>query len=194
MNLQEKHKIRILLLIGLGFLIFLWLTNINLFQIQVEMPTEISIPDDNFTKFALSVSVLYEAIPSVFKQFYSASIITDKLIILGFSPILLGIILGIGQLAGQMILYGVGMFIRHVRKGSIGNLAGHNHFFHQHHFLIYLAVPFAGVMGDAVMLYSGHERINPIKMIPFLLVSNILDNYKWIYTQMFNLQLSDTFS
>jgi len=116
------------------------------------------------------------------------------LIILGFSPILLGIILGIGQLAGQMILYGVGMFIRHVRKGSIGNLAGHNHFFHQHHFLIYLAVPFAGVMGDAVMLYSGHERINPIKMIPFLLVSNILDNYKWIYTQMFNLQLSDTFS
>jgi len=194
MNLQEKHKIRILLLIGLGFLIFLWLTNINLFQIQVEMPTEISIPDDNFTKFALSVSALYEAIPSVLKQFYSVSIITDKLIILGFSPILLGIILGIGQLAGQMILYGVGMFIRHVRKGSIGNLAGHNHFFHQHHFLIYLAVPFAGVMGDAVMLYSGHERINPIKMIPFLLVSNILDNYKWIYTQMFNLQLSDTFS
>jgi hypothetical protein len=55
-------------------------------------------------------------------------------------------------------------------------------------------VPFTGVLGDAMMLYSGHQRINPIKIIPFLFVANLAENYKWIYTQMFNLQLSDSFS
>jgi membrane protein YqaA with SNARE-associated domain len=194
MNLEEKHKIRILLLIGLGFAIFLWLSEDFIFQINVETPTNISIPSDGFTQFALAVSIFYEMIPSVAKQFYSASIITDKLLIQGFSPIILGFLLAIGQLIGQMILYVVGMFVRHLHKGGFGSIAPHNHFFHQHHFLLYLIVPFTGVLGDAMMLYSGHQRINPIKIIPFLFVANLAENYKWIYTQMFNLQLSDSFS
>ena len=142
----------------------------------------------------MAVSVFYEMIPSVAKQFYSASIITDKLLIQGFSPIILGFILAVGQLIGQMLLYVVGMLIKHVHKGNFGNMASSNHFFHQHHFLIYLAVPFIGVLGDAGMVYSGHQRINPIKIIPFLFVANLADNLKWIYTQMFNLELSESVS
>ena len=192
MNLQEKHKIRILLLIGLGLAVFLWLSEDFLFQIKVDVPTNIHIPSDGFTQFALAVSIFYEMIPSVAKQFYSASIITDKLLIQGFSPIILGFLLAVGQLIGQMFLYVAGMLIRHVHKGNFGNMASGNHFFHQHHFLIYLAVPFTGILGDTMMVLSGHQRINPIKIIPFLFVSNLADNIKWIFTQMFNLQLSES--
>lgn len=193
MNLQEKHKIRIILAVGLLIMVAIPFLGNNPLIINTDVPIKVTIPDDNFTKFALIVSMLYEAIPSVAKHLYSASIISDKLLIQGFSPILFGVLLGIGQLIGQMVLYVVGMFVKHVHKGGIGNLASSNHFLHQHHFLIYLTVPFIGLLGDALMLYSGHERINPIKMIPFLLASNIADNLKWVYTQMFNLRLSESF-
>lgn len=194
MNLQEKHKIRILLLIGLVLALFFWFTVDYIFQIKVDTPTNITLPTNSFTQFAIAISVINEMIPSVAKQFYSSSMISSKLLLQGFSPLLLGFILALGQLVGQMALYIVGIFVRHVHKGNFGNMASGNHFFHQHHFLIYLGVPFTGVLGDFGMIYSGHERINPIKIIPFLFASNLLYQYKWIYTQIFNTQLSDSLS
>ena len=106
--------------------------------------------------------------------------------------IVFGFLLALGQLAGQMLLYVAGMLIRHVHKGNFGNLASGSHFFHQHSFIIYLAVPFTGVLGDLLMMYSGHQRISPIKIIPFLFASNLAFHYQWIYSQMFNQKISDS--
>ena len=136
------------------------------------MELNLEIPDDNFTRFALAVTFAYDMLPTIAQQF-SISAITVQLLMTGFSPIILAVISAIGLLAGQMILYLVGMFVKKVHKGSFGNIAGHNHFLHKYHFLIYFSIPFVGILGDFAMIYSGHQRINPIRIIPFLFLADL---------------------
>ena len=189
-----KNHHRLFLIAGLAVLVLLWLNNTTLFNINENNPIELDFGIsewDDFVVFAIVLSLFGEMIPSVAKQFISFGAVGIKLLIQGFSPLLFGFILALGQTVGQMLLYIVGMFVKQVRKGSIGDLASKNHYLHEHGFLIYLAVPFASLLGDAVMLYSGHERINPLKIIPFLFVANLLDNMKWIYTSVIQLEVSD---
>ena len=155
-------------------------------------PTELNldIPDDNFTRFALAVTVGYDMLPTIAQQF-SISAITVQLLMTGFSPIILAVISATGLLAGQMILYVVGMFIRKVNKGSFGNIAGNHHFLHKYHFLIYFAVPFVGILGDGAMVYSGHQRINPIRIIPFLFLADLASTARWIIPTMAELEIAD---
>lgn len=146
--------------------------------------------DDDFTRFALAVTFLYDAMPTIAQQF-SISAITVQLLILGFSPILLAIISALGLLTGQMILYGVGMFVKKVHKGSIGNIAGKHHIFMKYHFLIYLMIPFVGIVGDFGMLYSGHQRISPLRIIPFLFVADLASTARWIIPTMAELEIGE---
>lgn len=185
----SKNFHRILIGLGLLTLVILWLNNLTPFDISDSNPVEIELT--GFEKYALLISIAGEMIPSVAKQFISFGATGIKLLMQGFSPIIFGLILATGQLAGQMLLYVLGMFVKHVHRGSIGDLASKNHYFHEHHFLIYLAVPFASVLGDAVMIYSGHQRINPLKIMPFLFISNLADNYKWIFTSVAQLEVAD---
>ncbi len=151
---------------------------------------DLEIPDDNFTKFALAVTFLYDALPTIAQQF-SISAISVQLLMAGFSPMILGLISALGILTGQMILYGVGMVLRHIHKGSFGDIAGKHHFLHKYHFLIYLIIPFVGIVGDGAMLYSGHQRINPIKMIPFLFVADFASSMRWILPTLAELEVSE---
>jgi len=185
----EKLHYRIVILGALIGAVYLWFNGIELFSLNSSQPIEIELT--GFEQFALLLSILGEMIPSVAKQFISFGAIGIKLLMQGFSPIILGVILASAQTVGQMILYVIGMFVKQIHKGSIGDLASKNHFLHQHHFLIYLAVPFASVLGDFVMLTSGHQRINPLKIIPFLFVSNLADNFKWIFTSVAQLEVAD---
>lgn len=145
-----------------------------------------------FQTFALLVSFGYDVMPTVAQQFSLGAIHTE-LLQSGFNPTLFVIITAFALLGGQLILYLVGMFVRKVHKGSIGNLAGKNHFLHKYHFLVYLIIPFVGILGDLAMIYSGHQRINPIKIIPFLIIGDFISSARYIYPAVAQLEISKLF-
>jgi len=150
----------------------------------IDIPSQLT----GFQIFALLVIIGYDMLPTLVQQF-SISTFSTQLLQSGFSPTLFVIITAFALLGGQLILYVIGMFVRRIHKGSIGNLASHNHFLHKYHFLIYLIVPFVGILGDFVMLYSGHQRINPLKMIPFLLLGDFISASRWIYPAVLQLEV-----
>ncbi len=191
MKKSEKHQIRIALLIGLIAVVVLSIYNFNVFSFML-YDLEIDIPDDDFVRFAILVNIGYDMLPTVAQQF-SIGATTTQLLMTGFSPLLLAIISAFALMAGQMILYVVGMLLRKVHKGSIGDLASKSHFLHEHHFLIYLMIPFVGILGDAVMIYSGHQRINPVKIIPFLLIANFASSLRWILSTLGQLEIAEFF-
>ena len=151
---------------------------------------DLIIPDDNFIRFALAVQFGYDMLPTLAQQF-TISAITVQLLMTGFSPLIIAVLSAIGLLAGQMILYVVGMFVRKVHKGSFGDIAGHNHFLHKYHFLVYFSIPFVGILGDAGMLYSGHQRINPLKIIPFLFVADLASTARWLLPTLAELEITE---
>lgn len=195
-NAKLKQEIVLLLAVGIGIAVIL---NIVYdfepfsFQYLTEMTSQeldLTIPDDNFVRFALAVQFGYDMLPTLAQQF-TISAITVQLLMTGFSPLVLAVLSAIGLLIGQMILYVVGMFIKKVRKGSIGNIAGHNHFLHKYHFMVYFSIPFIGILGDAGMVYSGHERINPLKIIPFLFVGNLASTCRWLIPTLAELEITE---
>lgn len=151
---------------------------------------DLIIPDDNFIRFALAVQFGYDMLPTLAQQF-TISAITVQLLMTGFSPLIIAVLSAIGLLVGQMILYVVGMFVRKVHKGSFGDIAGHNHFLHKYHFLVYFSIPFVGILGDAGMLYSGHQRINPLKIIPFLFVADLASTARWLLPTLAELEITE---
>jgi len=124
-------------------------------------------------------------------QQFTISAITVQLLMTGFSPLIIAVLSAIGLLLGQMILYVVGMFVRKVHKGSFGDIAGHNHFLHKYHFLVYFSIPFVGILGDAGMVYSGHQRINPLKIIPFLFVADLASTCRWLLPTLAELEITE---
>ena len=191
MNTKRKDEIVIGLAVLLGAILFLnFSVGYEPFLFQFEMPPDINleIPDNDFTKFALAVTFAYDMLPTVAQQF-SISAVTVQLLLTGFSPLLLAIISAVGLLTGQMILYVVGMVIKKVHKGSFGDIAGHHHFLHKYNFLIYFMIPFVGILGDGAMLYSGHQRISPLKIIPFLFIADLASTARWIIPTMGELEI-----
>jgi len=150
----------------------------------VNVPTELT----EFQQFAILVGIGYDMMPTVAQQF-SIGTIHTQLLQTGFSPVILVIFSTFALLGGQMILYTVGMFIKKIHKGSIGNLAGRSHFLHKYHFLVFMIVPFVGILGDAVMLFAGHQRANPVKIIPFLLIGNAVSSARWIFPAVAQLEI-----
>lgn len=193
-----KKKLKIEIVVGLSIALALLLySNFVLMQepfllVQPDdLPElDLTIPDDDFVIFAIVVTYLYDMLPTIAQQF-SISAISVQLLMTGFSPLLLAIISAFALLTGQMILYGVGMFVKRIHKGSFGDIAGHHHILHKYHFLIYLMIPFVGILGDGAMLYSGHQRINPLKMIPFLFVANFASSLRWIIPTVAELELAN---
>jgi membrane protein YqaA with SNARE-associated domain len=191
-----KQEIVILLAVGIGIAVIL---NVGFdyepfsFQYLSEITNvelDLTIPDDNFTRFALAVQFGYDMLPTLAQQF-TISAITVQLLMTGFSPLVLAVLSAIGLLIGQMILYVVGMVIKKVRKGSLGNIAGHNHFLHKYHFLVFFSIPFIGILGDAGMVYSGHQRISPLKIIPFLFLGNLASTCRWLIPTLAELEITE---
>ena len=191
-----NQEIVILLAVGIGIAVIL---NVGFdyepfsFQYLSEITNvelDLTIPDDNFTRFALAVQFGYDMLPTLAQQF-TISAITVQLLMTGFSPLVLAVLSAIALLIGQMILYVVGMVIKKVRKGSIGNIAGHNHFLHKYHFLVYFSIPFIGILGDAGMVYSGHQRISPLKIIPFLFLGNLASTCRWLIPTLAELEITE---
>ncbi len=191
-----KQEIVILLAVGIGIAVILNVVfDYEPFSFQylseiTNVELDLTIPDDNFTRFALAVQFGYDMLPTLAQQF-TISAITVQLLMTGFSPIVLAVLSAIGLLIGQMILYVVGMVIKKVRKGSLGNIAGHNHFLHKYHFLVFFSIPFIGILGDAGMVYSGHQRISPLKIIPFLFLGNLASTCRWLIPTLAELEITE---
>ena len=140
---------------------------------------------DGFIGFALFVNFIYGIIPNTF-QLLSISGITVRLLQTGFSPVILGFVIAVGSLLGQLLLYGIGLFFyKYVRKKN--KSADANHFLHKYHYLVFLIPSWTGSLGDLIMLIAGHERINLLKSLPFLFASNLAFAYVnvfWINAQL----------
>lgn len=185
--MKSEHHYKIAFAVGLTVLVIMWWN--GTIPSIVEQPIEVQL--SGFEKIALLILIGFEAIPTILKQIWSVGAFTTLILSNGFSPIILGILLATGQLMGQMGLYIVGMFSKKINGESIGKIADKNHFLHKHHWLLYPAIPFMPLVGEGIMLASGHQRINPLKIIPFLFVSNLADNYKHIYQTVINLEVSE---
>ena len=142
MKSKPKQEIVLVLAVGIALAIILNVVydyepfSFQFIQEITNVELDLIIPDDNFIRFALAVQFGYDMLPTLAQQF-TISAITVQLLMTGFSPLIIAIISAIGLLLGQMILYVVGMFVRKVHKGSFGDIAGHNHFLHKYHFLVY---------------------------------------------------------
>lgn len=196
MKSKPKQEIVIVLAVGIALAIILnVLYDYEPFSFQfiqeiTNVELDLIIPDDNFIRFALAVQFGYDMLPTLAQQF-TISAITVQLLMTGFSPLIIAVLSAIGLLLGQMILYVVGMFVRKVHKGSFGDIAGHNHFLHKYHFLVYFSIPFVGILGDAGMVYSGHQRINPLKIIPFLFVADLASTCRWLLPTLAELEITE---
>ena len=146
----------------------------------------------DFQVFAILASVGFDMLPTIAQQFSLGAIHTE-LLQSGFDANLFVVITAFALLGGQLILYVVGIFIRKVHKGSVGNIAGKNHFLHKYHFLVYLIIPFVGIIGDLAMIYSGHQRISLLKIIPFLLIGDFISSARYIYPAVVQLEVSKLF-
>jgi|TARA_B110000263_G_C15054431_1_gene394511 membrane protein YqaA with SNARE-associated domain len=196
MKSKPKQEIVLVLAVGIALAIILNVVydyepfSFQFIQEITNVELDLIIPDDNFIRFALAVQFGYDMLPTLAQQF-TISAITVQLLMTGFSPLIIAIISAIGLLLGQMILYVVGMFVRKVHKGSFGDIAGHNHFLHKYHFLVYFSIPFVGILGDAGMVYSGHQRINPLKIIPFLFVADLASTCRWLLPTLAELEITE---
>ena len=106
-NPKLKQEIVLLLAVGIGIAVIL---NIVYdfepfsFQYLTEMTSQeldLTIPDDNFVRFALAVQFGYDMLPTLAQQF-TISAITVQLLMTGFSPLVLAVLSAIGLLIGQM--------------------------------------------------------------------------------------------
>ena len=194
MKSKPKQEIVLVLAVGIALAIILNVVydyepfSFQFIQEITNVELDLIIPDDNFIRFALAVQFGYDMLPTLAQQF-TISAITVQLLMTGFSPLIIAVLSAIGLLLGQMILYVVGMFVRKVHKGSFGDIAGHNHFLHKYHFLVYFSIPFVGILGDAGMVYSGHQRINPLKIIPFLFVADLASTCRWLLPTLAELEV-----
>jgi membrane protein YqaA with SNARE-associated domain len=196
MKSKPKQEIVLVLAVGIALAIILNVVydyepfSFQFIQEITNVELDLIIPDDNFIRFALAVQFGYDMLPTLAQQF-TISAITVQLLMTGFSPLIIAVLSAIGLLSGQMILYVVGMFVRKVHKGSFGDIAGHNHFLHKYHFLVYFSIPFVGILGDAGMVYSGHQRINPLKIIPFLFVADLASTCRWLLPTLAELEITE---
>lgn len=145
---------------------------------------------DQFTQFAVIINALYEIIPQTF-QVVGIGAIYVKALESGASPLLFIIGGTIGKLVGQILLYYAGHYgIRAFGKKS--SFAGANHFMHKYHFLVFLLPPFTGSLGDIIMIYAGVKKIPLSRIMPILIIANILDQVRWIVLTMGQLELVDS--
>lgn len=190
-KLEKEVIIGSIALVAILFLTFGLGADLFSYTSSTVQEIDLEIPDDDFTHFALAVTFIYDAMPSITQQF-SIGAISVQLLLTGFSPIILIVLSAFGLLTGQLLLYVFGMIVKRVHKGSMGDIAGKNHWLHKYHFLIYMAIPFLNIVGDMAMIYSGHQRINPVRIIPFLFVSNIASSARYVLPMMAELEITES--
>jgi len=150
------------------------------------------IADDDFVSFAVTIEFAWELLPQSV-QLLGLGAITTRLLQTGINPFILGLITATGRLIGQLILYLAGRFIAKFLFKNTRKEASAMHFMHKYHFIVFLFPAFLGALGDIIMLTAGHQKINPFRIMPILFIGNLADAYKWIFYDLGQIELVQSF-
>jgi len=150
------------------------------------------IADDDFLTFAVTIEFAWELLPQTV-QILGLGAITTRLLQTGINPFILGLITATGRLIGQLLLYLVGRFIAKFLFKNTRKEASAMHFMHKYHFIVFLFPAFLGALGDIIMLTAGHQKINPFRIMPILFIGNLADAYKWIFYDLGQIELVQSF-
>jgi len=195
--LKRNEEIVIIVGLALAFTVVVYVsfvTEMDLFKFMIGEFEEFfgMIEDDRFIQFALLVEFGWELLPQTV-QILGLGAITIRLLQTGINPFILGLLTATGRLLGQIILYFVGrLLVRYVFKKKTKE-ASAMHFMHKYHYLVFLFPAWLGAFGDLIMLTAGHQHINLLKIIPVLFIGNLADAYKWIFWDLGQIQVADTF-
>jgi len=177
----------VITVIGLSFHTELELSLKQVFgEIEVMMTNEL-------VRFAVIINFLYELVPQTF-QVLGIGGIYVRALDSGVSPLVFVIGGTVGKLLGQLGLYYLGMHGTRKLFGKKGGMANANHWMHKYHYLIFLLPPFTGALGDLIMLYAGHKKISLVKVMPIIIVADVIDQLRWVYWTLLQLQTADVLS
>lgn len=195
--MKRDEEIVIIVGLALAFVLVVYVslvTQADLFKIMIGEFEEFfgMIEDDDFVTFAILIEFFYEFIPQTL-QLLGLGAITTRLLMTGINPFILGLITASGRLIGQMILYLVGRFFAKFIFKNRRREASAMHFMHKYHYLVFLFPAFLGALGDLIMLVAGHQKINPFRIMPVLFIGNLADAYKWIFWDLGQIGIVDTF-
>lgn len=171
-----------------------FVTEMDLFEIMVGEFEEFfgMIEDDDFLQFAITVEILWELIPQT-AQVLGLGAITIGLLRTGINPFILGLITATARLGGQLIMYVVGRLLAKFIFKNKAKEASAMHFMHKYRFLVFLFPAWLGALGDIIMIIAGQQKISFIKIVPFLFIGNLLDAYKWIFWDLGQIGVADSF-
>ena len=150
------------------------------------------IADDDFLTFAVTIEFAWELLPQTV-QILGLGAITTRLLQTGINPFILGLITATGRLIGQLLLYLAGRFVARFLFKNTRKEASAMHFMHKYHFIVFLFPAFLGALGDIIMLTAGHQKINPFRIMPILFIGNLADAYKWIFYDLGQIELVQSF-
>jgi len=175
-------------------IVLLNFTEGRLFEIMVGEFEEFfgMIADDDFVSFAVLIEFAWEILPQSV-QLLGLGAITTRLLQTGINPVILGLITATGRLIGQMILYLAGRLLAKFLFKNTRKEASAMHFMHKYHFIVFLFPAWLGALGDIILLTAGHQKVNPFRIMPVLFIGNLADAYKWIFYDLGQIGLVQSF-
>lgn len=153
----------------------------------IAQDTEILLEDAVNTLGTLSI-FLYGLVPSIFKIIgttgFFIALFQD-----GVNPFILIGLGAIGETLGSSVMYILGRYIFRLFKGRTRDLAPAEHFLVKYRLIVFYLIPFAGSLGDVAMILAGHQRIGLLKILPFVLLGNIVRYGIWFMVTIGQLNL-----
>ena len=187
MKFDKDHEMKIGVVAIAVFLIFFSVIGFDKFYYILTPIQEIQdFFNDTYTSIGLVTIFLYEFIPDGFK-FVSDAGFYGNLLVAGVPAWILVIIPALGHLGGQFIMYSVGRL--NIKWFKKSDFAGPNHIMHRHKLIIFFVVPFGGMLGTFIMILAGHQKINFFKIIPILMIANIIHMATFVYPFIFEFNL-----
>lgn len=196
MDSSRKEKVDVTIIIFM-FVLFL------LVFIRISDSVAISLADvigefqitmgDNLSRFALLVNFLYELIPQTF-QLLGIGAIYVKALESGTNPLFFIITGSTGKIIGQIGLYYAGYHGLRRLLNKQGGMASAEHWMHKYHYLVFAIPPFGGALGDIIMVFAGHQKIRLLKILPILVIADVLDQARWVFWTMAQIEGSDFIS
>lgn len=115
---------------------------------------------------------VYSVMPSFLAPLPNETI-SAPLLIGGMSPIIIIIVMSVGSLIGDILIFYLGKHVRRFFHKKVEN-AKPSHFMHRHRYWIFvLAVPIPYV-SESVMALAGHQHLSLKKIIPFIYIGELL--------------------
>lgn len=125
-----------------------------------------------FQQMGIFGLLIYSAMPSFLAPLPNETI-SAPLLIGGMSPIIIVIVMSIGSLLGDLLMFYLGKHVRRLFHKKVEN-AKPSHFMHRHRYWIFvLAVPIP-YLSESVMALAGHQHLNLKKIIPFIYLGELL--------------------